>query len=65
MRPCDMTDTKDAKADCAKATKPEQPTNRRKNKAKKYEYETKRANAPIDGISWVKRTTLTSMGEEG
>jgi len=62
VRPCDMTDTKDAKADRAKAIKPEQLMNRRKNKAKKYEYETKWANVPIDGASWVERTTLISMG---
>merc|ERR1712190_23409 len=38
--------------------------NRRKNKAKKYEYETKWMWKPIEATVWVERDTLISMGYE-
>merc|ERR1719265_2398697 len=38
--------------------------NRRKNKAKKYEYETKWMYKPIESAAWVERDTLVSMGYE-
>merc|ERR1719195_2557757 len=62
MRKCDTTDSKEAKADRAKAVKPETILNRRKNKKKKYEYEVKWVGVPIDGSHWVERDTLLAMG---
>merc|ERR1712093_853655 len=38
--------------------------NRRKNKSKKYEYETKLMHKPIDASVWIERDTLVSMGYE-
>jgi len=38
--------------------------NRRKNKAKKYEYETKWMYKPIESAVWVERDTLVAMGYE-
>jgi elongation factor 3 len=38
--------------------------NRRKNKAKKYEYETKWMYKPIEASCWVERDTLVAMGYE-
>merc|ERR1712093_202804 len=38
--------------------------NRRKNKAKKYEYETKWMYKPIDATVWVERDTMIAMGYE-
>merc|ERR1712203_1008119 len=38
--------------------------NRRKNKAKKYEYETKWMYKPIEAAVWVERDTLIAMGYE-
>merc|ERR1712072_801070 len=43
---------------------PDQIQNRRKNKAKKYEYETKWMYKPIEATVWVERDTLVSMGYE-
>merc|ERR1719230_26248 len=62
LRRCDMSDTKDAKAERAKAVTPEAILNRKKNKAKKFEYETKWMGVPLDGASWVERDTLMAMG---
>lgn len=43
---------------------PDTILNRRKNKQKKYEYETKWMNKPIELSCWVERDTLISMGYE-
>lgn len=43
---------------------PEAILNRRKNKAKKFEYEVKWVLKPIDANSWVERETLLNMGYE-
>jgi elongation factor 3 len=62
LRKCLTTDDKDGKADRALAVVPDAILNRRKNKAKKFEYETKWQNKPIDAASWVERETLIAMG---
>jgi elongation factor 3 len=62
VRECDTTDTKEAKAERAKAVKPETILNRRKNKKKKYEYEVKWVGVPVDGAHWVERETMVAMG---
>merc|ERR1719487_1437557 len=62
LRKCCMDDTKDGKADRANAVKPEAMLNRRKNKAKKFEYETKWEMKPVDAASWVEREVLIQMG---
>merc|ERR1719502_2520855 len=43
---------------------PDTILNRRKNKAKKYEYEVKWMNKPIDAAVWIERDTMCSMGFE-
>merc|ERR1719253_2470516 len=43
---------------------PDTILNRRKNKAKKYEYETKWMYKPIEYSCWVERDTLINMGYE-
>merc|ERR1719265_1797375 len=62
LRRCLTTDDKDGKADRALAVVPDAILNRRKNKAKKFEYETKWQNKPIDAASWIERDTLIAMG---
>merc|ERR1719262_1859880 len=62
VRKCDTTDSKEAKAERAKAVKPEAILNRRKNKKKKYEYEVKWVGVPVDGAHWVERETMVAMG---
>ena len=62
LRKCLTTDDKEGKADRAMAIVPEAILNRRKNKAKKYEYETKWQNKPVDAASWIERETLIAMG---
>jgi len=62
LRKCDMTDTKEGKADRMLATTPEAVLNRRKNKQKKYEYETKWQGKPVDAAMWIDRETLIAMG---
>jgi elongation factor 3 len=44
--------------------KPDQLLNRKKNKQKKYEYETKMMFKPIEAAVWIERDTLISMGYE-
>lgn len=38
--------------------------NRKKNKAKKYDYETKMMHKPIESAVWIERDTLVAMGYE-
>merc|ERR1711912_192775 len=44
--------------------KPDTILNRRKNKQKKYEYETKMMFKPIEAAVWIERDTLVAMGYE-
>jgi len=44
--------------------KPDCILNRKKNKAKKYEYETKMMFKPIEAAVWIERDTLVAMGFE-
>merc|ERR1719456_2167672 len=62
VRKCLTDETKEGKADRATAMKPEAVLNRRKNKQKKYEYQTKWADKPVDAATWVVRDTLIAMG---
>jgi len=43
---------------------PESILNRKKNKAKKYEYEVKLMHKPVDAAVWIERETMVSMGYE-
>merc|ERR550514_646523 len=62
LRKCDTSDSKEAKADKARAVRPEAILIRRKNKDKKYAYQVKWHDVPADGASWVERETLIAMG---
>jgi len=62
LRKCCMDDTKEGKADRAAAIKPEAILNRRKNKAKKFEYQTKFEMKSVEDAVWVARDTLIEMG---
>merc|ERR1712003_548183 len=48
----------------AKTIKPESVLGRRKNKQRKYEYETKWMYQPVENSCWVERDTLVAMGYE-
>merc|ERR1712232_372610 len=62
-RKCDMSDTKEGKADRASAVVPEAVLNRQKHtKTKKYMYEVKWMHKPIESNSWVEREILLAMG---
>merc|ERR1712115_4117 len=62
-RKCDMSDTKEGKADRASAVVPEAILNRQKHtKTKKYMYETKWAHKGLESNSWVERDVLLAMG---
>jgi len=62
IRRCSTDDTKEGKKDRAAALKPEAILNRRKNRAKKYEYQTKWELKPVDGAAWIERSILIAMG---
>merc|ERR1712166_638554 len=63
VRKCDMTDTKEGKAERAAAVIPEAIINRQKNtKTKKYIYDVKWMHKPVENNSWVERETLLAMG---
>merc|ERR1712070_1026612 len=65
VRKCDMSDTKEGKAERAAAVIPEAILNRQKNtKTKKYIYEVKWLHKSIELNSWVERDTLLAMGYE-
>merc|ERR1712166_64890 len=60
---CDMSDTKEGKAERAAQVFPEAILNRQKHtKTKKYIYDVKWMHKPVDCNSWVERETLLSMG---
>jgi len=63
VKKCDMSDSKEGKAERAAQVVPEAILNRQKHtKTKKYIYEVKWMHKPIDSNSWVERETLLSMG---
>jgi len=63
MRRCDMSDTKEGKAERAMALTPDAIINRQKHtKTKKYIYEVKWAHKGMESNNWVERETLLSMG---
>jgi len=62
IRRCCTDDTKEGKKDRNAALKPEAILNRRKNRAKKYEYQTKWELKPVDGAVWIERSILIAMG---
>merc|ERR1711998_792031 len=62
-RKCDMSDTKEGKADRASAVIPEAILNRQKNtKTKKYTYEVKWFHKSFESNTWVERDILLAMG---
>merc|ERR1712166_1123221 len=62
-RKCDMSDTKDGKAERAGQIIPEAVLNRQKHvKTKKYIYEVKWMHKPVESNTWVERETLLAMG---
>merc|ERR1712110_956029 len=65
VRKCDLTDSKEGKADRANKVTPEAIMNRQKNtKTKKYIYEVKWMHKSLESNSWVERETLLKMGYE-
>merc|ERR1719161_514078 len=63
VKKCDMSDTPEAKKECAAKVVPEAILNRQKHtKTKKYIYEVKWMHKPIESNSWVERDTLLAMG---
>jgi elongation factor 3 len=65
VRKCDMSDTKEGKAERATAVTPEAILNRQKHtKTKKYIYEVKWMHKSIELNSWVEREALLQMGYE-
>jgi elongation factor 3 len=63
VRRCDMTDTKEGKAERAAALTPEALINRQKHtKTKKYIYEVKWMHKGLDNTCWVERESLLAMG---
>jgi len=63
VKKCDMSDTKEGKAERAAQVFPEAILNRQKHtKTKKYIYDVKWMHKPVDCNSWVERETLLSMG---
>merc|ERR1719324_2356430 len=56
VKKCDMSDTKEAKAERASAVQPEAVLNRQKHsKTKKYIYEVKWYHKPMESNTWVER----------
>merc|ERR1712203_599347 len=63
VKKCDMTDTPEGKKKRAMAIAPDAILNRQKHtKTKKYIYEVKWMNKPLECNSWVERETLLAMG---
>merc|ERR1712048_1499352 len=63
VRKCDMSDTKEGKAERAAAVIPEAIINRQKNtKTKKYIYDVKWMHKPLECNTWVEREVLLDMG---
>jgi len=63
VKRCDMSDSKEGKAERASAVVPEAILNRQKHtKTKKYIYEVKWMHKSTEQNSWVERDTLMAMG---
>jgi len=63
LKKCDMTDTKEGKAERALAVIPEAVLNRQKHtKTKKYIYEVKWQHKSVESNSWIEREVLLAMG---
>merc|ERR1711988_1998984 len=63
MKKCDMSDTKEGKAERAMALVPDAIINRQKHtKTKKYIYEVKWMHKSMDSNTWVERETWVKMG---
>merc|ERR1712066_811014 len=63
VKKCDMSDTKEGKAERAAKVTPEAILNRQKHtKTKKYIYEVKWMHKPVECNCWVERETLLAMG---
>merc|ERR1719482_1208576 len=63
VKKCDMSDTKEGKAERAAQAIPEAILNRQKHtKTKKYIYEVKWMHKSIESNAWVERETLLAMG---
>jgi len=63
VKKCDMSDSKEGKAERAAAVTPEAVLNRQKHtKTKKYIYEVKWMHKPIESNTWVERDILLAMG---
>merc|ERR1712054_81518 len=63
MKKCDMSDTKEGKAERAMALVPDAIINRQKHtKTKKYIYEVKWMHKGMESNNWVERETLLAMG---
>merc|ERR1711874_733966 len=63
VKKCDMSDTPEGKKERAAKVVPEAILNRQKHtKTKKYIYEVKWMNKPLDSNTWVERETLLAMG---
>jgi elongation factor 3 len=63
VKKCDMSDTKEGKAERAAQAIPEAILNRQKHpKTKKYIYEVKWMHKSVESNTWVERDTLMAMG---
>merc|ERR1719156_333280 len=63
VKKCDMSDSKEGKAERAAQVIPEAILNRQKHtKTKKYIYEVNWMNKPLESNTWVERDTLLAMG---
>merc|ERR1712207_103743 len=63
VKKCDMSDTPEGKKERAAKVVPEAVLNRQKHtKTKKYIYEVKWMNKPLESNTWVERETLLAMG---
>jgi elongation factor 3 len=63
VKKCDMSDSKEGKAERAAKVIPEAVLNRQKHtKTKKYIYEVKWQYKPVESNSWVERDILLAMG---
>merc|ERR1712183_889173 len=63
VRKCDLTDSKEGKADRANKVTPEAILNRQKHtKTKKYIYEVKWMHKSMESNTWVEREVLLEMG---
>merc|ERR1711939_554204 len=63
VKKCDMSDSKEGKAERAAAVTPEAVLNRQKHtKTKKYIYEVKWMHKPVESNTWVEREVLLKMG---